>query len=104
MTDLAQERQKAHACLDQLPPAQLHAVRDLLESILDPLSLALADAPPEDEEMSKEEEEAIEEAHEWLKHNKPIPLEEVLAEFGLTMADWEEMGRTPLPEKTAPIG
>jgi len=28
---------------------------------------------------------------EWSKHNKPIPIEEVLSEFGLTVADWEKM-------------
>jgi hypothetical protein len=39
----------------------------------------------------------VAEAIEWSKHNKPIPLEDVLAEFGLTMADWETMGKTPLP-------
>jgi hypothetical protein len=32
-----------------------------------------------------------------LKHNKPIHHEEVLAELGLTLADFERMGRTPLP-------
>jgi hypothetical protein len=26
-----------------------------------------------------------------------IPLENVLSEFGLTMADWDTMGKTPLP-------
>jgi len=41
----------------------------------------------------------VAEAREWLKHNKPIRHEEVLAEFGLTMADFERMGRTPLAEE-----
>ena len=31
------------------------------------------------------------------EYNKPIPLEHVLSEFGLTMADWDTMGKTPLP-------
>ena len=47
----------------------------------------------------EEEERAVAEAREWLKHNKPIRHEEVLAEFGLTMADFERMGRTPLAEE-----
>jgi len=64
---------------------------------LNPVSLALANAPLEDEEISEDEERAVAEAREWLKHNKPIPHEEVLADFGLTMADFEQMGRTPLP-------
>jgi hypothetical protein len=95
--DLAQERQKAHAYLDRLPAEQLSAVRSLLETMLDPVSRALANAPIEDEEISAEEERAVAEAREWLQHNQPIPHEEVLAEFGLTVEDFERMGRTPLP-------
>src|SRR5712692_10582795 len=75
----------------------LSAVRGLLETMLDPVSRAIANAPIEDEEIGAEEERAVAEAREWLKHNKPVPHEEVLAEFGLTMDDFERMGRTPLP-------
>ena len=98
--DLIHERQQAHAYLDHLPPEQLSAVRGLLETMLDPVSRAIANAPVEDEEISAEEERAVAEAREWLKHNKPIPHEEVLAEFGLTMDDFERMGRTPLPPES----
>jgi wyosine [tRNA(Phe)-imidazoG37] synthetase (radical SAM superfamily) len=38
-------------------------------------------------------------ANERLEHNKFIPHEELMAEFGLTMDDFERMGRTPLPPK-----
>lgn len=38
---------------------------------------------------------AIAEADEWLKHNDPIPHEQVLAEFGLTTAAWEKMSLEP---------
>ena len=41
------------------------------------------------------ETKAIAEADEWSKHNDPIPHEQVLAELGLTMADWEKMSREP---------
>jgi hypothetical protein len=68
----------------------------LLETMLDPVSRATANAPIEDEEISAEEERAVAEAREWLKHNKPIPHEEVLAALGLTLDDFERMGRTPL--------
>jgi hypothetical protein len=95
--DLIHERQQTHAYLDRLPPEQLSAVRGLLETMLDPVSRAIAYAPVEDEEIGAVEKHAVAEAHEWLKHNKPIPHEEVLAEFGLTMDDFERMGRTPLP-------
>ena len=46
------------------------------------------------------ERQAVAKADEWLKHNQPIPHEKVLAEFGLTMADWEKMGQEPPEEET----
>jgi hypothetical protein len=95
--DPIQEREQAHAYLDRLPPVQLSAVRSLLETMLDPSSRLIVSAPLEDEEVSGEEERAAAVAREWLKHNQPIPHEEVLADFGLTMEEFECLGRTPLP-------
>ncbi len=68
--------------------------------MLDPVSRAIANASLEDEEIGEDEKRAVAEAHEWLKHKQPIPHEEVLAEFGLTMEDFERMGRTPLPRES----
>ena len=48
--------------------------------------------------LSPAERRAVAEADEWLKHNAPIPHEDVLADFGLTMADWRRMGDEPLPD------
>lgn len=79
--NLEQERQQAHALIDLLPPAKLGAVRNLLEVFLD----------EDSDTLSPAEAKAITEADEWSKYNNPIPHEEVLAEFGLTMADWEKM-------------
>lgn len=95
--DLAQERQQAHALLDRLPPDLLSAVRGLMETMLDPIASKLATAPIDDEPETEEERLAVGEAKEWLKHNRAIPMEEVLAEFGLTMDDFRKMGQTPLP-------
>jgi hypothetical protein len=50
--------------------------------------------------LGNAERKAVAEAAEWLKHNQPIPHEDVLAEFGLTMADWDKMGQEPLSEET----
>ncbi|MDQ6707555.1 MAG: hypothetical protein M3Z85_16450 [Acidobacteriota bacterium] len=86
-TDPQQERRQAHAYLDHLPEAQLSAVRGVLETMLDPVSRALANAPLEDEEIGEEEERAVAEAREWLKHNPGIPFEQVVAELGLTMEE-----------------
>lgn len=91
-------RSHVHALVDQLPPVQLAAVETLLQSMLDPLAQKLATAEIDDEPLTGEERRALDEAIEWSKHNKPIPLEEVLADFGLTMSDWETMAKTPLDE------
>jgi hypothetical protein len=79
--------------LDQLGPDQLVAVIHLLETIVPP-------AGEDRDILSNAERRAVAEADEWLSHNEPIPHEEVLKEFGLTMADWEKMSQEPLPEQT----
>ena len=87
---MANEKQHAHELIEQLPPDQLAAVVHLLETMI---------SSEEDRDtLSNAERQAITEADEWLKHNQPIPHEQVLAEFGLTMADWEKMGQEPRPE------
>jgi len=86
------DNQHAHRLLDQLGPGQLAAVVHLLETMISPIE--------DGDTLSNAERKAVGEADEWLKHNQPIPHEEVLAELGLTMADWEEMGREPMPEET----
>jgi hypothetical protein len=88
---MAADIQHAHHLLDQLGPGQLAAVVHLLETMV---------SPEEDRDtLSNAERKAVAEADEWLQHNQPIPHEEVLAEFGLTMADWEKMGQEPLSEE-----
>ena|SRR5579859_4216896 len=90
------DREHAQQLLDRLAPTQIAAVVHVMEAMLDPLSRRLGNAPLEDEEISAEEEQAVAEAREWLKHNQPIPHEEVLAEFGLSTADFKQMGQTPV--------
>jgi hypothetical protein len=98
-TDVAQEKQQVHELIDRLAPSQVTAVRGLLEAMLDPVARALANAPFDDEPLTDAERRAVAEADEWLKHNQPIPHEEVLAEFGMTTADWEKMADEPLTEE-----
>lgn len=87
--DLSHERQQVHAYIDQLPAAQLSAVRHLLESMVDPLSRALANAPADDEPVTEAEAAAIRRSEEWFRnHGNGIPMEEVLADFGLSMKDF----------------
>jgi hypothetical protein len=75
------DKQRAHDLLDRLPPVQFEAVVHLLESIVS----------HDDEPLTENDRQALAEADTWLKSHRPIPHAEVLAEFGLTMADWEMM-------------
>ena len=78
-------KQHAHQLLDRLDASRLAAVVHLLEASLD----------EDSDTLSPAEAKAIAEADECSKHNDPIPHEQVLAEFGLTVADWEKMSREP---------
>ncbi len=79
---------KAHELVGQLGPNKLAAVVQLME-------VMIHDDIEESDTLSPAEAKAIAEADEWSKHNTPIPHEEVLAEFGLSVADWEKMSREP---------
>ena len=79
--------QHARELLDHLAPDQVAAVIHLMEVMLDPVSRALANAPIDDEPITEEEERAVAEAREWLKHNPGIPFEQVVAELRLTMEE-----------------
>ena len=79
---------KAHELVGQLGPNKLAAVVQLME-------VMIHDDIEESDTLSPAEAKAIAEADEWSKHNDPIPHEEVLAEFGLSMTDWEKMSREP---------
>jgi hypothetical protein len=96
-------KQEAHELIDRISTAQASAVVTLINSMLDPVDRAIANAPFEDEEISDEENRAVAASKAWLKDHEPIPNEEVLAEFGLTAEDFERMGQTPLePEPHHP--
>jgi hypothetical protein len=80
------DKQHAHDLLDRLEPSHLAAVVHLLETIVE---------TEKHDTLSEPDRKRIEKADEWLKHNAPIPHEEVLAEFGLTIADWGKMADEP---------
>jgi hypothetical protein len=84
------EKQQAHDLIDRLAPSQVSAVVGLLQAMLDPVARAIANAPVDDEPVTPEEERAIARSCEWLKHNRGIPHEEVLAELGITPEEIEE--------------
>lgn len=80
-------KEHAHQLIDRLPNTQVAAVVGLLEAMLDPVSRAIANAPIDDEPVTPEEQKALDEAREWLKHNPGIPHEQVLAELGITQEE-----------------
>lgn len=98
--DLTEQRHHAHAFLDRLPADQLAAVCGLLESMLSPLDRKLALAPIDDEPLTPEDAAAIQAGMASLEKNGGVPMEEVLADFGLTMEDFHKMAETPLPEES----
>lgn len=79
------DREHAQQLFNHLAPEQVAAIVHLMEVMLDPVARALASAPPEDEEISAEEEQAVAESRAWLKHNPGIPFEQAVAELGFTM-------------------
>ena len=80
-------KEHAHELIERLPPTQLAAVVGLLEAMLDPVSRAIANAATDEETLTAEEKKALDEAQDWLKHNKGIPHEQVLAELGVTQGE-----------------
>ena len=92
--DLQQELKQAHALLDQLPPAKLGAVRTLLEVMVD---------DDEEESLTEADRRAIQVGLDSLEKHGTVSMEEVLADFGLTMADFEKMADEPDPLPTAKL-
>lgn len=72
-------RAHVHDLVDQLPPVQLAAVETLIESMID------------DEELSPADREAIQQGIDSLEKASGVPMEDVLADFGLSMADFEKI-------------
>ncbi len=96
-------KQEAHELIDSMAPGQVAAVVGLLKIMLDPVSVALANAPYDDEPVSEDEAREIAASRASLARGEGIPHEEVLREFGLSQEDFERMGRTPLePEQHTP--
>ena len=84
--EIQQERSQAHALLDLLTPAKLGAVRNLLEVMID---------DDEDCVLTEADRNAIQVGLDSLDKHGPVSMEEVLADFGLNMADFEKMTADP---------
>jgi len=79
----------AHELIDRMAPGQVSAAIGLLESMLDPVSRAIANAPVDDEPESEDERRAVAASKAWLAEHpgQGIPYSELIAEFGLDGED-----------------
>lgn len=84
-TDIAHEKQQVHELIDRRAPSQIAAVRGLLEAMLDPVTRAMTNAAADHEPVTGEDPTRFREGQAWLaqRGGKGIPMEQVLAEFGL---------------------
>jgi predicted transcriptional regulator len=79
------DRQHAHELIDRLPDMQISALVGLLETMID----------QEDEELTAADRAAIQAGIDSLDKGRGVPMEDVLADFGLTTADFERMVSEP---------
>jgi hypothetical protein len=85
------EKRHAHELIERLPDSRIAAAVRFLESmLLDPVAYTVANAPPDDEPVSEEERLRFHEGQAWFREHggKGIPMEDVLAEFGLKLEDF----------------
>ncbi len=93
------ETKKALTLLERLGPDQRSAALRFMEFLLlDPVSRAVATAPPDAEPVTDEDRRRLMEGQIWFERRggKGIPMEDVLADFGMTAEDF------PL-ERTGPV-
>jgi hypothetical protein len=87
----ATEKHLAHELIERLPASQIAtAIRFLEFMLLDPIARAAATAPPDDEPVTEQDRRRLHTGQAWFaqRGGKGIPMEEVLAEFGLKPEDF----------------
>ena len=84
-----QTKEKAHELIERIAPSQLSAVVGLLETMLDPVSRAIANAPIDDEPESEAERQAVAASKAWMAEHpgEGIPHEDILGEVGTSGDD-----------------
>jgi len=80
----AETKEYAHELIERIAPSQVPAVVGLLETMLDPVARAIANAPIDEEILTARAEASLAEAAAWAERNKAIPHEQVLAELGIS--------------------
>ena len=87
----AREKHHAHELIERLPDAQIStAVRFLEFMLLDPVARAVATAPPDEEPVTEQDRARLHGGQAWFaqRGGKGLPMEDVLAEFGLKPEDF----------------
>ena len=72
-------RDELHTILDSIPEDRLNAARDALAALADPVLLALLSAPDDDEPLTEEDLQALEEARADREAGRTITLDEYIA-------------------------
>jgi hypothetical protein len=82
------ETRRALTLLERLGPDQRSAALRFMEFLLlDPVSRAVATAPPDVEPVTDEDRRRVMEGQIWFERRggKGIPMEEVLGDFGMSV-------------------
>jgi len=82
----AKAKERLHRLIDQIPEGEVHAAQRFLEYLTtmdDPVLRALMNAPEDDEPLSDEDREALEEGRRALAEGDVVTDEELSAELGL---------------------
>jgi hypothetical protein len=87
----APDKQHAHELIERLPASQVPTVVRFIEfMLLDPVARAVATAPADGEPVSEQDRARFKAGHTWFaqRGGKGLPMEDVLADFGLTPEDF----------------
>jgi hypothetical protein len=87
MTNLQADamREELRLLVDRIPEDDVAAARKILRALIDPIELALLNAPEEDEALSEHELNALREADlREAREEALISHEEIMREFGLS--------------------
>ena len=90
---ISAERQHAHELVERFNSSMLVTAVRFLEFIaMDPAARSLAIVPVDNEPLTQEEEQAIRRSEAWFEKNggRGIPMEDVLADFGLSTKDFPQ--------------
>jgi hypothetical protein len=75
----ARTKEQAHELIDRMAPSQVSAIVDLMETMLDPVSRAIANAPIDDEPETGEERQAVAASKDWMAQHpgEGVPIEDL---------------------------